>query len=157
MKKLALITLMMMGATCAWSQAELTFEKTTHDFGTFSEDDPVVTTTFKFKNTGDTPLIIHQAIASCGCTAPQYTQEPIKPGGKGEIKVTYNGAGRFPGKFRKTITIHSNAENDLVRLYIKGNMNPKAIDLEEAVEKAEALKAKDEEPTTKDEEQKAKK
>lgn len=134
---------MMTGLTCALAQAELKFEKTTHDFGTFSENDPVVTTTFKFKNAGDTPLIIHQAIASCGCTVPEYTKEPIKPGDKGEIKVTYNGAGRYPGKFRKTITIHSNADNNVVRLYIKGEMNPKDIDLQEAIEKAEELKSKD--------------
>lgn len=143
MKKVTLLALLMMGFTSAFAQAELTFEKTTHDFGTFSEEDPVVTTTFKFKNTGDTPLVIHQAIASCGCTVPEYTKEPIKPGAKGEIKVTYNGAGRFPGKFRKTITIHSNADNELVRLYIKGDMNPKDINLEEAIEKAEEAKSKE--------------
>ena len=140
MKKLTLFTLMlMMGIFVAFAQgkAELKFEKTTHDFGTFSEEDPVVTYIFKFTNKGDAPLVIHQAVASCGCTVPEYTKEPIKPGAKGEIKVTYNGAGRFPGQFRKTITIHSNAENDLVRLYIKGDMTPKSLDLKEAVERAE--------------------
>jgi hypothetical protein len=145
MKKLTLFTLMlMMGIFVAFAQgkAELKFEKTTHDFGTFSEEDPVVTYIFKFTNKGDAPLVIHQAVASCGCTVPEYTKEPIKPGAKGEIKVTYNGAGRFPGQFRKTITIHSNAENDLVRLYIKGDMTPKSLDLKEAVERAEKETAK---------------
>lgn len=145
MKKLTLFTLMlMMGIFVAFAQgkAELKFEKTTHDFGTFSEEDPVVTYIFKFTNKGDAPLVIHQAVASCGCTVPEYTKEPIKPGAKGEIKVTYNGAGRFPGQFRKTITIHSNAENDLVRLYIKGDMTPKSLDLKETVERAEKETAK---------------
>ena len=145
MKKLTLFTLMlMMGIFVAFAQgkAELKFEKTTHDFGTFSEEDPVVTYIFKFTNKGDAPLVIHQAVASCGCTVPEYTKEPIKPGAKGEIKVTYNGAGRFRGQFRKTITIHSNAENDLVRLYIKGDMTPKSLDLKEAVERAEKETAK---------------
>lgn len=145
MKKLILFTLMlMMGIFVAFAQgkAELKFEKTTHDFGTFSEEDPVVTYIFKFTNKGDAPLVIHQAVASCGCTVPEYTKEPIKPGAKGEIKVTYNGAGRFPGQFRKTITIHSNADNDLVRLYIKGDMTPKSLDLKEAVERAEKETAK---------------
>lgn len=139
MKKLTLFALMLMASvlvTLAQNKAEVTFSKTTHDFGTFSEDNPVVTYTFKFKNTGDAPLVIHQAVASCGCTVPEFTKEPIKPGSEGNIKVTYNGEGRFPGKFRKTITIHSNAENELVRLYIKGEMTPKDIDLKEAVEKA---------------------
>lgn len=140
MKKIfVFLMILTMGIFVAYaeSQPELTFEKTSHDFGKFSENDPVVTYTFKFKNTGKAPLIIHQAVASCGCTVPQFTKEPIKPGEKGEIIVTYNGAGRFPGKFRKTITIHSNAENELVRLYIKGEMTPKDIDLKEAIEKAE--------------------
>lgn len=138
MKRLTLFALILtIGIFTAFAQtkAELTFEKTTHDFGTFSENDPVVTYIFKFKNSGDAPLVIHQAMASCGCTVPEFTKEPIKPGAKGEIKVTYNGAGRFPGKFRKTITIHSNAENELVRLYIKGDMTPKDLDLKEAIEK----------------------
>ena len=112
----------MLGFVSALAQAELTFEKTTHDFGTFSEDNPVVTTTFKFKNSGDTPLVIHQAIASCGCTVPEYTKEPIAPGKKGEIKVTYNGAGKFPGHFKKSITVRSNGAVEMTRLYIEGDM-----------------------------------
>lgn len=121
----------------AGGKPELTFEKTTHDFGTFSENDPVVTCKFVFKNTGDSPLVIHQAVASCGCTAPSYTKEPVKPGEKGEITVTYNGAGRFPGKFRKTVTIYSNADNEIVRIFIKGEMTPKDLDLQKAIEETE--------------------
>ena len=140
MKKLCSIAyLLFIGClmTLAQGKAELTFEKTTHDFGTFSENDPVVTCKFIFKNTGDVPLVIHQAIASCGCTAPAYTKEPVKPGEKGEVTVTYNGEGRFPGKFRKTVTIHSNADNEIVRIFIKGEMTPKDLDLQKAIEKAE--------------------
>ena len=86
----------------AQGTAEITFEKTSYNFGSFSESSPKVTCKFKFKNTGDGPLVIHQAIASCGCTVPQYPKEPIKPGESGEVTVTYNGAGKFPGHFRKT-------------------------------------------------------
>ena len=138
-KKIGMMALMMLiGLTVVMAEdkAELTFEKTTHDFGTFSENDPVVTCVFTFKNTGKSPLIIHQAVASCGCTVPEYTKEPIKPGEGGKITVTYNGAGRFPGRFRKTISVHSNADNELVRLYIKGEMTAKDIDLQKAIEKA---------------------
>lgn len=67
----------------AQGTADITFEKTSHNFGAFSESNPKVTCTFKFKNTGDGPLVIHQAIASCGCTVPQYPKEPIKPGESG--------------------------------------------------------------------------
>ncbi len=103
-------------------KAEITFEKTTHNFGTFSEDDATVTCSFEFTNTGTAPLVIHQAIASCGCTVPTYTKYPIKPGEKGQIDVTYNGVGKFPGRFKKTITVRTNAKQEMVRLVIEGNM-----------------------------------
>ena len=103
--------------------AEIKFESVTHDFGTFSEKDPVVKCSFAFTNVGTAPLIIHQAIASCGCTVPTYTKDPIKPGEKGTIEVTYNGKGKLPGPFNKSITVRSNAkETGVVRLSIKGNM-----------------------------------
>ena len=103
--------------------AEIKFETLNHDFGTFSESDPVVKCVFKFTNVGDAPLIIHQAIASCGCTVPTYTKDPVKPGESGQIEVTYNGKGKFPGKFKKNITVRSNAkENGVVRLTVEGNM-----------------------------------
>lgn len=103
--------------------AEIKFETLNHDFGTFSVNDPVVKCVFKFTNVGDAPLIIHQAIASCGCTIPTYTKDPIKPGESGQIEVTYNGKGKFPGRFTKNITVRSNAkETGVVRLTITGNM-----------------------------------
>lgn len=103
-------------------EAEIKFEKTSHDFGTFPESKSKVTCSFKFTNTGDKLLVIHQAIASCGCTVPQYPKEPIKPGESGEIIVTYDGEGKFPGHFRKSITIRTNAKQEIVRLYVEGDM-----------------------------------
>lgn len=103
--------------------AEIKFDTLTHDFGTFSEKDPIVKCAFEFTNVGTAPLIIHQAIASCGCTVPTYTKDPIKPGERGTIEVTYNGQGKFPGKFRKTITVRSNSKDTAVtRLSIEGTM-----------------------------------
>lgn len=103
--------------------AEIKFDTLTHDFGTFSEKDPVVSCEFNFTNVGSAPLVIHQAMSSCGCTVPDYTKSPIKPGERGTIKVTYNGKGKFEGRFRKVITIRSNAkENKSVNLYIEGIM-----------------------------------
>ena len=104
------------------NEAEIKFDKTSHNFGTFPESKSKVTTTFTFTNTGNKLLVIHQAIASCGCTVPEYPIEPIKPGESGKIVVTYNGEGRFPGHFRKSITIRSNAKQEIVRLYIEGEM-----------------------------------
>ena len=124
MKKLILTTILSIFAmvTFAAGEAEIKFEKTSHDFGTFSESSPKVTCVFKFTNTGDKLLVIHQAIASCGCTVPQYPKEPVKPGEGGEIIVTYDGAGKFPGHFKKSITLRTNAKQEIVRLYVEGDM-----------------------------------
>ena len=103
MKKiLFFVVMLVMGVAyaSAQSQAEIKFDKTTHDFGTFSENSPVVSCTFTFSNVGNAPLVIHQAVASCGCTVPDYTKEPILPGQKGTLKVTYNGTGKYPGHFK---------------------------------------------------------
>ena len=59
--------------------AEIKFETITHDFGAIVADNPVKCV-FTFTNTGDAPLIIHQAIATCGCTVPNYSKDPVKPG-----------------------------------------------------------------------------
>ena len=103
-------------------QSVITFENTVVKLGTFPESRPIVSSEFVFKNTGDAPLVIHQAIASCGCTTAMFTEKPIQPGESGKVSVTYNGTGRYPGFFKKIITIRSNAKNGLVRLYIEGNM-----------------------------------
>ena len=111
-----------MTATMAQKQAEIKFDKLTHDFGTFSEQNPVVNCVFTFTNVGETPLVINQAVASCGCTVPEYTKTPVQPGEKGELKVTYNGTGKFPGHFKKSITVRTNGTVEMTRLYIEGDM-----------------------------------
>ena len=110
-----------MSLASASAQAVITFQKTTHDFGHFTEDKPV-SYKFVFENTGNEPLVIQQAISSCGCTVANFTKSPINPGDKGEINVTYNGKGKMPGRFKKVITIRTNASNSLARIYITGEM-----------------------------------
>ena len=125
MKKLLLTALLFVGSiTLALAQkpAQIKFDKTTHNFGSFSEKDPKVTCTFTYTNVGEQPLVVNQAIASCGCTVPEYTKTPVQPGEKGEIKVTYNGAGKFPGHFKKSITVRTNGDVEMTRLYIEGDM-----------------------------------
>ena len=107
-------------------QADIVFDKSVHNFGTCTEDNPVQTCTFTFKNTGKAPLVIIQAIATCGCTVPTYTDKPVPPGGTGIIEVTYNGKGRYPGHFKKVITVNTNAKQRLVRLAIEGEMTAKS-------------------------------
>ncbi|MBR1484892.1 MAG: DUF1573 domain-containing protein [Prevotella sp.] len=125
MKKMILMSMMLLlglGAALAQKQAEIKFDKTTHDFGKFSSKEAVVSCVFTFTNTGDAPLIINQAMATCGCTVPEYTKKPVQPGEKGELKVTYNGTGKHPGRFKKSITVRTNAKVELTRLYIEGDM-----------------------------------
>lgn len=126
MKKLLLLSfLMVFGVFCAYAQnetkaADIKFESTIHDFGEVPTSDPVVKCSFEFTNVGTAPLVINQAIASCGCTVPSYTKQPIKPGEKGKIEVTFNGTGRPADYFKKSIIVRSNAKD--VRLYIKGRL-----------------------------------
>ncbi len=82
------------------------FDKDTHDFGKIKGGDKV-TYTFQFTNTGKSPLIITDAVASCGCTKPEWPKEPIKPGETAGIKVTFNSAGKV-GLQDKQITITAN-------------------------------------------------
>ena len=124
MKKLVLLAAMMMSIAAMAQEAVITFDKTTHDFGKINEADGRVTTVFEFKNEGMIPLVLTNVRASCGCTTPKWTREPIEPGKTGQITVTYNPNGR-PGRFQKTVTVTSNATEATTRLYIKGEVIPK--------------------------------
>jgi len=100
------------------NKADFKFEKEIHDFGTVVEGE-MATHEFTFTNTGKEPLIISNVAASCGCTTPSWTREPVKPGEKGSIKAVYNSANR-PGPFTKQVTITSNAKTATKVLTIKG-------------------------------------
>lgn len=125
MKKLLSIFSLALCATMMMAQDPvITFTKTEHDFGKINEADGRVTTIFEFKNEGMAALILSNVRASCGCTTPKWTREPVEPGQTGQITVTYNPNGR-PGRFQKTITVTSNAKEPTTKLYIKGEVIPK--------------------------------
>jgi hypothetical protein len=105
------------------NQADFKFEKEEYNFGAIKQGD-VVNYEFKFTNAGKEPLIITEAHGSCGCTVPEYPKEPIKAGGKGVIKVTFNSAGKSSMQ-DKTVTISSNAKGGPKVLHIKGNVELK--------------------------------
>ncbi len=129
MKHILFTIMLLLGcATFANAQdakASIKFEQLKVDFGTFSESEPVQKGVFRFTNEGTAPLVIHQAVASCGCTVPEYTKEPIQPGESGQINVTYNGKGKFPGHFKKTITIRTNGDPEMTRVFVEGTMTEK--------------------------------
>jgi hypothetical protein len=108
----------------------ITFEKTTHDFGTVKEEAGSISHDFKFTNTGKAPVIISNVKASCGCTTPDWTKEPVMPGQTGFIKAMYNTANR-PGAFNKSLTVTSNTEPSSNTLFISGNVTPKVKSPEE--------------------------
>jgi hypothetical protein len=110
------------GSSKAENYAEIKFDTLRCNFGIFPASDPIRKHSFHFTNVGTAPLIINQAFASCGCTVPSFTKDPVKAGESGTIDVTYNGTGLIPGRFSKTITIRSNAKNRIVRLVIEGEM-----------------------------------
>lgn len=125
MKKIFSTLLMALSAVAMMAQQPvITFEKTEHDFGKINEGDGRVSVVFKFKNEGMVPLILSNVRASCGCTTPTWTKEPVEPGQTGTITVTYNPNGR-PGRFQKTVTITSNASEATKKVYIKGEVIPK--------------------------------
>lgn len=106
--------------TSLQAQALLEFEETTFDFGEIKEGQAAVHT-FHFKNTGNQTLLISRVKASCGCTTPYWTKEPVAPGESGMIKASYNSRNR-PGHFNKSITVQANTDQGTYRLYIKGKV-----------------------------------
>lgn len=105
-------------------QPAITFTEDSYDFGTIKENGGNVEHEFTFTNTGDAPLLIVTASASCGCTRPSFPKKPIAPGKSEKIKVTYVPAGR-PGEFTKTVTVRTNSKKQKkVTLKIKGFVQP---------------------------------
>jgi hypothetical protein len=100
------------------------FAENEYDFGKIKEGD-VVEHTFQVTNTGDAPLIIQNASASCGCTVPDWTKTPIEKGGKGFVKATFNSSGKS-GVQNKTITLTANTWPKQAVLRFKANIIPKA-------------------------------
>jgi uncharacterized cupredoxin-like copper-binding protein len=101
----------------------MSFDKTTHDFGTIKEGE-AQQTVFTFTNTGSAPLIITNATSSCGCTVPDYPKNtPIAPGDSGQLTVNFNGTGM--NKVTKTIRVEANTasgfENIKIEAFIEAN------------------------------------
>lgn len=125
MKKVSLLLVCTVISLLAVAQKPvISFEEKSFDFGKVKEEDGKITHVFEFLNKGNSPLVVNRAQAQCGCTTPVWTKEPIEPGKRGTITVTYNPQGR-PGPFTKTITVYSNASEEQMQLVIKGEVIPK--------------------------------
>ena len=133
MKKLLLFAVAIVMALTVSAQEQTQVQKQiveiaekTYDFGTIKEEDGRVSHVFTLKNVTEGPLTIKNVRASCGCTTPAWSREPIAPEAEAQITVTYNASGR-PGAFHKSITITlSNGTEDFTQvLFIKGKVTPK--------------------------------
>ena len=121
MKKLFFAFAFLFVATFANAQGVIKFKTESHDFGKV-EEGVQAAYTFEFTNTGTAPVVISNAQASCGCTTPDWTKEPVMPGKTGKVMASFNSQGR-PGSFSKTVTVISNSETPQIVLSIKGEVN----------------------------------
>jgi hypothetical protein len=101
--------------------SKFAFEKEVFDFGAINEGE-VVEHLFTFKNDGQVPLIISNIQASCGCTSPEWSKTPVKPGDEGFVKVVLNSRGKS-GVQSPTVTIQANTSPSVTRLRLKGTVN----------------------------------
>ena len=126
MKKLILTLLLSLFVFSLFSQSsKIVFENSEHDFGEIQEKGGKVSYKFSFKNDGYEPLLILSVKPSCGCTTPNWSKNPIKPGEEGFIIAQYNPRGR-PGVFRKSLNVVTNQsikdKPNNIYIYIKGNV-----------------------------------
>jgi hypothetical protein len=113
-----------------FAQPVMKLSEKEHDFGTFKEEAGRQTFNFEVTNTGNSPLVIQNIVASCGCTTPEWTKQPIPAGGNGVIAAIYDPKDR-PGAFNKTLSVYTNSKPEVVVLVIKGQVVPHEKTIEE--------------------------
>ena len=103
---------------------KIEFERNVHDFGQITQGDNG-DAVFQFQNVGSEPLLLSNVSASCGCTVPYWTREPIMPGERGSITVRYNT--NIVGHIGRAVTVHSNSVDNANRVILRvtGNVNPR--------------------------------
>jgi hypothetical protein len=106
------------------AQAKIEFQENSYAFGKIQENGGLATHKFIFKNTGDRPVIITNVESSCGCTTPQWTRKPVKPGESGFVSAQYDPRNR-PGAFNKHILVYNTATKAPVKLVVTGEVIPK--------------------------------
>lgn len=103
------------------SLGKFKFPEMEFDFGTIKQGEKIEHL-FKFTNDGESPLVISNIQASCGCTTPDWSKKPVKPGEEGYVKVSFNSAGKS-GAQSPTVTITANTSPSVTRLKLKGTVN----------------------------------
>ena len=98
----------------------MAFAEKEFDFKDITADSKVHHT-FAFTNAGKTPLLIADATASCGCTTPNWTKDPIAPGAKGTLEVQFDSHGK-QGLISKQVSVRANTQPSITVITIKGNV-----------------------------------
>jgi hypothetical protein len=120
--KNSLFFLFLVTVSLSAQQAEpLLFREKIHDFGQLSEKDGNANYEFTFVNNAGRPVKILSVQASCGCTTPDWSKEPVAQGKSGYVKVSFDPIGK-PGFFNKTLTITTDLGGNPIVLQIKGQV-----------------------------------
>jgi len=98
----------------------LTLENPVFEFGKINQGEKVYHK-FKYKNTGKSNLLINDVGATCGCTVPKWSKEPLAPGQEGEIEVVFDSYGK-QGMQSKKINIFSNAKQQKIEAVLRGEV-----------------------------------
>jgi hypothetical protein len=130
MKKCFLLVSFLISALALAAQPMMRLSATEHDFGTFKEEAGRQTYNFDVTNTGDSPLVLQNIVASCGCTTPTWTRNPIPPNGNGTITAIYDPANR-PGPFNKTLSVYTNSKPQVTVIVLKGEVIQKEKTIED--------------------------
>ena len=121
---IALTALILMAAGPAAAQSTfgdvVSVDKTIHDFGDIYTDQGAVSCTFTFKNISNKPILLLQAVSSCGCTTTDWTREPIQPGKTGTVDAKFNNSDG-PHPFDKTVTVYVSELKNPIVLHIRGS------------------------------------
>lgn len=102
-------------------KAKFSFEEKEKNLGKIQKGETVVKG-FIFKNTGGEPLVIEEASASCGCTVPEYSEDPVQPGETGFVDVAYDSDGKSAKEFEQTVTLKANTSQDEHEIAITGQV-----------------------------------
>ena len=88
-----------------------------HDFGDLQKDKPVEHF-FKFKNISGEPITIDNIRTTCGCTAPDWSLDPVEADSTNQLRIEFNAA--KPGYFRKRIKVFFSSQRKAEILYVEG-------------------------------------
>ena len=91
-----------------------------YDFGRIIQGEKV-SYTFQVENIGDKPLLINDAVGSCGCTASTYTEKPVPPGEKAYVEITFDSKGRLGAQY-KAVNVYMNTRPKKRTLMFQANV-----------------------------------